>query len=77
MPYESYRKVFRTSQRYIERELTAVQSAAAEVAKQTKSQDELDQDATMKSIDGMIGRVENLKRKVRYPDPFSSLILAP
>jgi len=62
VPYENYRKVFRTMQKNIERELGAVQTAANDLGKRTKSGSQTPQDAA-KSIDGMIGRVENLKRK--------------
>ena len=51
--------MFRTSQKNIEKEMGAVQNAANDLAKR-----ELDQDATLKAIDGMISRVEGLKRKV-------------
>jgi macrophage erythroblast attacher len=64
VPYENYRKVFRTTQKNIERELGAVQIAVSDLSKRAKSGTQTPQDAT-KSIDGMIGRVENLKRKVR------------
>ena len=59
VPYENYRKVFRTSQKNIEREMGAVQNTANDLAKR-----EPDPDATLKAIDGMISRVEGLKRKV-------------
>lgn len=62
MPYESYRKVFRTSQKYIERELGSVQTTSNELSKQVKAK--YDPSAALKSIDGMIGKVEGLKRKV-------------
>jgi macrophage erythroblast attacher len=64
VPYENLRKIFRTSQRYIEREMTAVQSASAELEKKT-AQHEYEPSEALKTIDGMIGRVEGLKRKVR------------
>ena len=63
VPYENYRKVFRTSQKNIEKELGAVQNAANDLAKKDSS--ESDADATLKAIDSMIARVEGLKRKVR------------
>jgi len=64
VPYENYRKVFRTTQKNIERELGAVQTVANELSRRAKSGMQTPPDAE-KSIDGMIGRVENLKRKVR------------
>ena len=67
MPYENYRKVFRTSQKNIEKEMGAVQTAANELAK--KDTPETDPDATVKAIDGMIARVEGLKRKVGHLAP--------
>ncbi|KAI0760120.1 CTLH/CRA C-terminal to lish motif domain-containing protein [Fomes fomentarius] len=62
VPYENYRKVFRTSQKNIEKEMCAVQTAANELAK--KDTPEADADATVRAIDGMIARVESLKRKL-------------
>lgn len=59
VPYENYRKVFRTSQKNIERELGAVVTAANELSKQAP-----DSQTALTSIDGMISRVEMLKRKV-------------
>ncbi|EJF57375.1 hypothetical protein DICSQDRAFT_140404 [Dichomitus squalens LYAD-421 SS1] len=61
VPYENYRKVFRTSQKNIEKELGAVQNAANDLAKKDYGSDA---DATVKAIDGMIARVEGLKRKL-------------
>ncbi|TFK34451.1 CTLH/CRA C-terminal to lish motif domain-containing protein [Crucibulum laeve] len=63
VPYENYRKVFRNSQRNVERELGAVQTTASDLAKRA-STGELGRDEAMSAIDGMIGRVENLKRKL-------------
>jgi macrophage erythroblast attacher len=63
VPYENYRKVFRATQRNIERELGAVQTTANELGKREKAGMQSMQDAA-KSVDSMIGRVENLKRKV-------------
>jgi macrophage erythroblast attacher len=55
------------SQKNIERELGAVQASANELAKRGKAGgDSLNKQDAVKAIDGMIGRVENLKRKVRY-----------
>lgn len=65
MPYENYRKVFRTSQKNIEKEIGAAQNIANDLAKKDPSVSE--DDATIKAIDGMISRVEGLKRKVHLP----------
>ncbi|KAG6919802.1 hypothetical protein DXG01_000303 [Tephrocybe rancida] len=63
VPYENYRKVFRTSQKNVERDLGAVQSSSAELAKRgTKGT--LGKDEALSSIESMIGRVESLKRKL-------------
>ncbi|KAI0822927.1 CTLH/CRA C-terminal to lish motif domain-containing protein [Trametes gibbosa] len=62
VPYENYRKVFRTSQKNIEKELGAVQNAAKDLA--SKSSPEAEVEATTRAIDGMIARVEGLKRKL-------------
>ena len=67
VPYENYRKVFRTSQKHIERELGALHTAASELA--TRAQNgEVDPEEAVKAVDGMVKRAENLKRKVR-PTP--------
>ncbi|KAH9836322.1 CTLH/CRA C-terminal to lish motif domain-containing protein [Rhodofomes roseus] len=63
VPYENYRKVFRTSQKNIEKELGAVQTAASDIAKRAKPESSDAEDA-IKAVDGMITRVENLKRKL-------------
>lgn len=62
VPYESYRKIFRTSQKYIERELGTVQSTSNDLAKLAKVH--YDPAGALRSIDNMIGKVEGLKRKV-------------
>ncbi|KAG6335447.1 hypothetical protein ID866_3646 [Astraeus odoratus] len=64
VPYENYRKVFRASQRNIERELANIQSVSANLRKYSKRNEESLEEAA-KAVDGMIARVENLKRKVR------------
>lgn len=64
VPYENYRKVFRTTQKNLERELVAVQTISNDLNKRVKSGAQTPQDAA-RLVDGMIGRVENLKRKVR------------
>jgi len=63
VPYENYRKVFRTSQKNIERELGGVQSASNELLS-SASTGILSPEDAIKSIDTMIGKVEVLKRKV-------------
>lgn len=65
VPYENYRKIFRTSQRHVERELGAVLTTSNELVNQATS-GALNADDVVKSMDNMIGRVENLKRKVNY-----------
>ncbi|KAI0656955.1 CTLH/CRA C-terminal to lish motif domain-containing protein [Cubamyces menziesii] len=62
VPYENYRKVFRTSQKNIEKELGAVQNTAKDIASKERPEDDVE--ATTKAIDGMIARVEGLKRKL-------------
>jgi macrophage erythroblast attacher len=63
VPYENYRKVFRTTQRHVERDLKTVQVTATDLAKQSSSTG-VDSEAAVQSIDAMISTVENLKRKV-------------
>ncbi|KAF8137503.1 CTLH/CRA C-terminal to lish motif domain-containing protein [Boletus edulis] len=63
VPYENYRKVFRASQRNIEREFGNIQTGSNELQKRTKS-NEVNLEDAAKAVDGMIARVENLKRKL-------------
>ncbi|KAF8521027.1 CTLH/CRA C-terminal to lish motif domain-containing protein [Gautieria morchelliformis] len=63
VPYENLRKIFRTSQKYIEREMTAVQNASLELEKRA-TQHTYEPSEALKTIDSMIGRVEGLKRKL-------------
>ncbi|KAI0792319.1 CTLH/CRA C-terminal to lish motif domain-containing protein [Abortiporus biennis] len=63
VPYENYRKVFRTSQKHIEKELGPVQTASHELTRRAKAGEVNSEDA-MKSIDHMITRIESLKRKL-------------
>ncbi|KAK7681364.1 hypothetical protein QCA50_015455 [Cerrena zonata] len=62
VPYENYRKVFRTSQKHIEKDFGAIQVASKELSKRTIDP-ETDEE-TLKALDGMINRVTNLKRKL-------------
>ncbi|TFK26593.1 macrophage erythroblast attacher isoform 1 [Coprinopsis marcescibilis] len=63
VPFENYRKVFRTCQKNIERDLGNVQTTANDLA--TKAQNgDLDPEAYVASIDAMISRVEGLKQKI-------------
>ena len=64
VPYENYRKVFRSAQKNIERELGAIQTISNDLAKDAHNSSQDSQEA-IKSLEGMIGRVEGLKRKVR------------
>ena len=70
VPYENYRKIFRTSQRHLERELGAVLTASNELANRATTSGTLDIGDVLKSMDSMIGRVENLKRKVNSTHPY-------
>ncbi|KZT04505.1 uncharacterized protein LAESUDRAFT_727983 [Laetiporus sulphureus 93-53] len=63
VPYESYRKVFRTSLKHIEKELGTVQISSSELATRSKAGNS-DTEDTLKAVEGMITRVENLKRKL-------------
>ncbi|PFH49348.1 hypothetical protein AMATHDRAFT_147869 [Amanita thiersii Skay4041] len=66
VPYENYRKIFRTSQKYIEKELGALQATSAEFVKNNAAASVRmgDVEESVKTIECMIGRVENLKRKL-------------
>lgn len=64
VPYENYRKVFRASQKSIEKELGALQIAAAELSRKARAGG-CNPDDAVKAIDAMMKRAENLKRKVR------------
>ncbi|CAA7264337.1 unnamed protein product [Cyclocybe aegerita] len=63
VPYENYRKIFRTQQKNVERELGAVQTSSKDLVSSAADGSLTAEDA-LKSIDNMIGRVENLKRKL-------------
>ncbi|KAI6116331.1 CTLH/CRA C-terminal to lish motif domain-containing protein [Pisolithus sp. B1] len=63
VPYENYRKVFRASQRNIEKELGSVLSLSNDLQRRSVADDGSLEEA-VKAVDGMIGRVENLKRKL-------------
>lgn len=67
MPHEQFRKLFKTSQRHIERDFTALQKESAEAIKTCPPGA-----AAAKLIDGMITRVEGLKRKVLYQSIFTA-----
>ncbi|CAE6482522.1 unnamed protein product [Rhizoctonia solani] len=62
VPYETLRKHFRNSQKHIEREFGAIQSASAELAKPRL--DDRDPVETAKVLDGIITRVEGLKKRL-------------
>ncbi|KAF7325858.1 hypothetical protein MKEN_00436500 [Mycena kentingensis (nom. inval.)] len=65
VPYENYRKVFRTTQRNVERDMKAVQASATDLARRSSDADSgLTPEAAIHSIDAMIANVENLKRKL-------------
>ncbi|KAF9530241.1 CTLH/CRA C-terminal to lish motif domain-containing protein [Crepidotus variabilis] len=63
VPFENYRKIFRTSQKNLERDLTAVQSSANELSAKGTTGSLSNEDA-LNSIDAMIGKVEGLKKKL-------------
>ncbi|KAF9010185.1 CTLH/CRA C-terminal to lish motif domain-containing protein [Cyathus striatus] len=63
VPYENYRKIFRTQQKNIQRDITALQNAASELVKAAQAGDVSQSDA-LKTVDGMITRIENLKAKL-------------
>lgn len=62
MPHETLRKHFRNSQKHIEREFGAIQSASAELSKPRLGDRDLNE--ATKVLDGMIARVEGLKKRV-------------
>lgn len=63
VPYENYRKVFRASQRHVEKDLSGVQKAASDIENRWRAGGH-DVDEAVKSVQAMIGRVEGLKRKL-------------
>ena len=64
VPYEAYRKIFRTSQKYVERELGSVQATAKDLSKLNDAT--YNPEEALKSIEMMMKKVEGLKRKVRF-----------
>jgi hypothetical protein len=63
VPYENYRKIFRISQKCIEKELASVQISANELAVRAAAGD-VEPESAVATIEAMIARVENLKQKV-------------
>ncbi|KAF5389545.1 hypothetical protein D9757_004169 [Collybiopsis confluens] len=63
VPYENYRKVFRTSQKHIEREYSVIQSSASDISSSIASGNFTAIDLAA-DIDNLIGRVDTLKRKL-------------
>ncbi|KAF7360446.1 hypothetical protein MVEN_00774900 [Mycena venus] len=63
VPFENYRKVFRTTQRHVERDLKAVQASTTDLVKESSSTG-VSSETAIQSIDAMISTVENLKRKL-------------
>lgn len=59
VPYENYRRVFKMSQKNIEKDMVAVQNLAVELSSQ-----DLEQEAAIKSVDTMIAKIEGLKQKL-------------
>ncbi|KAI0696838.1 CTLH/CRA C-terminal to lish motif domain-containing protein [Cytidiella melzeri] len=63
VPYENFRKVFRTSQKHIEKELGALQLSASELARKARM-GTVNLEEAVKAIDAMMKRAEGLKRKL-------------
>ncbi|TFL04711.1 CTLH/CRA C-terminal to lish motif domain-containing protein [Pterulicium gracile] len=59
VPCENYRKVFRTSQKYVEKELGGINTTCNDASTKSLSPEE-----SLKAIDSMLSRAENLKRKL-------------
>jgi hypothetical protein len=68
--------VFRSSQKHVERELAAIQAATHDLSKRSETNGADPQDA-VRSVEGMIARVENLKRKVLSLSSFFMLLEFP
>ncbi|KAF9568695.1 hypothetical protein CPC08DRAFT_702304 [Agrocybe pediades] len=63
VPYENSRRIFRTSQKHVERDLGGVQTMANDLVARGAAETLTPEDF-VKSIDSMIGKVENLKKKL-------------
>lgn len=63
MPFEQLRKSARTSQKYIEKELTTLSTNVADLASKT-SNGVADPAQAHKSLDAMLERLQKLKRKL-------------
>jgi macrophage erythroblast attacher len=66
VPFENYRKVFRTTQRQFDKDFSAMQTTTNDLVDRSKNGG-VDEEDAVQSIDTMITRVENLKRKVGQP----------
>jgi len=64
VPFENYRKVFRTTQRQFDKDFSAMQTTANDLVERSKNGGEVGKEDAAQSIDAMITRVENLKRKL-------------
>lgn len=62
--------MFRTQQKYLEKELGALHTSATDLVSRTNS-GEVDSEEALKALDGMMKRIEVLKRKVRPVRVFS------
>ncbi|KAJ2925421.1 hypothetical protein H1R20_g11690, partial [Candolleomyces eurysporus] len=63
VPFENYRKIFRISQKNIEKELSATQNTLNDLATRSAS-GEVDAASAMEAIENLIKKVENLKQKL-------------
>jgi phage-related minor tail protein len=64
VPLELIRRNFKSAQRHIEKDTKAIAAAINEAAKKAQS-GETSAEETVASLDAMIKRMQNLKRKVR------------
>lgn len=70
-PVEGYARTYRTTQRLLEKEISAALTQVNEIGPKNTTPE-----AAEKSVDGLITRLQTLKRKVRFRRPHELLTLA-
>jgi hypothetical protein len=77
VPYEQFRKAFRSTQRGFERDFTQLTSSAADISRSGAEGDGISaQQSPAVALDAMIARVETFRKRVSTVIDESSLVAA-